>query len=576
MRFSVSRYLDASSIVSRPVFAISLGWAFFANFLDTLNNPPGLVLERIAAITFVHLVLFGLLYVSAKLTTRLSASTRSLVVAIMVLPLTALRGLMLALIFTYIRGDDLDAIFYRSASSIMVIGLPILLAAVVLHQIRGYSRSRERLLSEKERVHKLSDETKQQIEELTNFRVNAVKDLVLASLPNLSNTTNQQTIEAIGNTVENVVRPLSHQLEKEAGIVVREIETKSNTRIDWAEALKSAFLGVNISPRLIAISFVVTASTRLIFFQTPLEALYLLTLAFIGPWILLRGLKRILIRITPAVAKPWLWLFFVLGVLAIGQLVGIATLPASTNSPEPLSLVFQAPFYLFGITVLLALANSTRAEAALANQRLEETTTELSWEVTRVLDEHRQLKRRLAKALHGPIQTQLMSSVIRLGKSGEAGDQTVEEIRTWLTKEFANIESALRSGESRNPSNLKEIFTELGETWEGLAIIELRGTPEDSHRLETDPRLMVTLGELVPELAFNSIKHGLATSVVFEIQIPDPKTLLLTCQDNGTRPPESSRVGLGTKLLDECAIRWSRFTKDGNTHTEIELPFLGS
>lgn len=573
MRLSVSKYLDETSIVSWPVFGISLGWAFFANFLDTLNNPAGMYLERIAAISLVHAALFALLYLTTKFTAKLSKDLRAFVVFLMVIPITAFRGLLLALLFTFIRGDDLSVIFYRSISAIMVIGFPIYLAAVVLHQIRAYSEARSKILDERERIQRLSDETKKQIQELSNIRVGAIKDLVLGSLPKSALHNNQQAIDAIGNTVENVVRPLSHQLEKEAGIVIPETDTQPNQKLDWAEAIKSAFLGVNISPKAIALSFLITASTRLIFFQSPLEAAYLLSLAFFGPWLLLEGLKRFLINISLKTPKALQSFLFAIGALGTGQIIGIATLPASTNSPEPLSLFFQAPFYLFGLTALLALANSTRAEAALANQRLEEASAELSWEVTRVLDEHRQLKRRLAMALHGPIQTQLMSSIIRLSKSGGSAEKTLEDIGNWLTSEFANIEAALRNGQLREPSSLRAVFLELGETWEGLAQIELRGTVGDSKLLETDSRLMVTLSELIPELAFNAIKHGQASHVVFEISFKEQRTLLLSCNDNGIREPESSRVGLGTKLLDECAIRWQRSSTSGLTKTEVELPF---
>jgi signal transduction histidine kinase len=265
---------------------------------------------------------------------------------------------------------------------------------------------------------------------------------------------------------------------------------------------------------------------------------------------------------------------FVVGVLTAGFIVGFLTLPASTNSPEPSSLVFQAPFYLFAITTLIALANSTRAEAALVNKRLEETTAELTWEVTKVLDEYRQLKRQLAQSLHGPIQTQLMSSLIKLGKQDSAGEVAIEEVKRWLVSEFKSIEAAIRSGQSKQPGTLKDIFMELGEIWEGVAVIRLNGSVSDAEALEADPRLMVTFGELIPELSFNAVRHGQASLLEFSISFSDQRTLLLSCVDNGNRPAQMSRVGLGTKLLDECAISWRRYSKDDHTHTDIELPFV--
>lgn len=573
MKERISKFIEPSAVVSWPVFGITLGWAIFVNFLDTLNNPPTLFLERIAAISLVHVVLFAMLFLSLKLTKDLGSFSRALILLVLIFIFTAIRGLNLALLFTLIRGDDLSGIAFRAVSSMPVIGLAIIVAGLVLQQVREYSKTRQVILSERERVAELSRETEKQIRELADIRVSSIKEAVLDSLASSDLTTTERTVEAIENTVENIVRPLSHQLEKESGIVVAEIESLKNTRLDWVEALRSAFLATHIKPKAVALGFFIMGSTRIIFFQTFWESVYLLSMATFGSWALLLGLKRLLSRIPDSLSKTLSSGIFAPGVIAVGFIIGGATLPAMGNSAQPFSLFFQAPFFLFAITALIALASSTRAEAAEANRRLEQTTTELSWEVTRLLDEHRQLKRQLAKALHGPIQSQLMSSLIKLDKSESFEDQSLQTIRGWLTTEFQSIQDAMRTGQLKSPKSIQEIFMEVGSIWEGVAAIELQGTKSDADSLSLDPRLMLTLGELVPELCFNAVKHGGASSMVFQISFTDPRTLSLICTDNGTRPPEKSRVGLGTKLLDECAISWRRYQVNSHTKTEIELPF---
>jgi signal transduction histidine kinase len=573
MREMISRYVSPEAVVSWPVFGITLGWAVFVNFLDTLNNPPTLFIERILAIALVHAILFAMLWASLKLTKNLSEFSRSTLLLVLVLAFTGIRGLNLALLFTLIRGDDLSGIAFRAISSMPVIGLPIIVAGIVLHQVRRYSNTRQAILNERTRVSRLSRETEVQIRELADVRVNSIKEAVLDSLASADLTTSSNTVKAIENTVENVVRPLSHQLEKESGIVVAEIESLANTKLDWVEAIRSAFSPKYIHPTAVAFGFFIMASTRIIFFQSFWESVYLLSLALLGTWVLLSGVKRLLSRIPETYPKLVSSGAFVLGVTAAGFVIGVATLPTLSDSPQPFSLFFQAPFFMFAIAALLALASSTQAEAAEANRRLEQTTAELSWEVTRLLDEHRHLKRQLSKALHGPIQSQLMSSLIRLGKSDSFGEQSLQNIRDWLTTEFQSIQDLMRTGQLKSPKSIQEIFMEVGLIWDGVAVIQLQGNPSDAATLNLDPRLMLTLGEIVPELCFNAVKHGGATSMVFEISFTDPKTLNLTCKDNGTRPAEKSRVGLGTKLLDECAISWRRFQANGQTKTEIELPF---
>jgi signal transduction histidine kinase len=573
MKEQISKFIEPSAVVSWPVFGITLGWAIFVNFLDTLNNPPTLFLERIIAISLVHVGLFAMLFMSLKFTRGLGSFSRALVLLVLIVIFTAIRGLNLALIFTLIRGDELSGIAFRAISSIPVIGLAIIVSGIVLHQVRGYSQARQAIMNERKRVVTLSLETEKQIRELADFRVGAIKEAVLDSLASSDLTTSKRTVEAIENTVENIVRPLSHQLEKESGIVVAETESLSEIRLDWVEALRSAFQATHIKPKAVALGFFIMGSTRIIFFQSFWESVYILSMATSGSWGLLLLLKRWLPRIPDTFPKTLASGAFVLGVTAAGFLIGAATLPAMSSSPQPFSLFFQAPFFLLAITTLIALASSTRAEAAATNQRYGEITAELSWEVTRLLDEHRQLKRHLAKALHGPIQSQLLSSLIKLDRSGSFEEQSLQKIRDWLSTEFQSIQDAMRTGQLKSPKSIQEIFMEVGSIWEGVAVIELQGAQSDADSLALDPRLMLTLGELIPELCFNAVKHGGASSMVFKISFSDPKALSLSCTDNGSRPAEKSRVGLGTKLLDECAISWRRYQVDSHTKTEIELPF---
>jgi two-component sensor histidine kinase len=151
-------------------------------------------------------------------------------------------------------------------------------------------------------------------------------------------------------------------------------------------------------------------------------------------------------------------------------------------------------------------------------------------------------------------------------------------------KEFEEIESAIRSelkalvdsislSEASSAQSFDGIMGSLAATWEGIATseLELRNIAEDE--LSSDPVLMNTLRELLSELTFNAIKHGGANKVLFSISLAMDNTIELTCTDNGERPSDSGRVGLGTKLLDECALSWTRRQAEVGTKTTVILPF---
>lgn len=78
---------------------------------------------------------------------------------------------------------------------------------------------------------------------------------------------------------------------------------------------------------------------------------------------------------------------------------------------------------------------------------------------------------------------------------------------------------------------------------------------------------------MIPELCFNSIKHGKASEVEVSLEQNSPKTIILKVQDNGNKIEEKSTKGLGTKLLDECAINWKREKSKDLVITSAEFAF---
>jgi signal transduction histidine kinase len=119
---------------------------------------------------------------------------------------------------------------------------------------------------------------------------------------------------------------------------------------------------------------------------------------------------------------------------------------------------------------------------------------------------------------------------------------------------------------------LVTIIDKVKKTWSSVADVHVHTTDPMTTLLESDPQLMRALSELIPELVFNSVKHGDATDVSCDLVQDKENTVTLTCVDNGTRPAESSRVGLGTKLLDEYATHWTRKNDGTHTLTTLVLP----
>jgi two-component sensor histidine kinase len=573
MRELLTSNLNPRALFSWPVFLLSLGWSVATHFLDTVHNPEGFFVERLSVLLIAHLVMFAVGFLFVQLLLRLPPLAQSLLMLVAIGLMGSIRGLTKWSLMVYLGFDTVDLFTYRVLGPVVNLGIPLTLSSIAVHRIRGYSETRRLLLAENSRLLELKDLAKQQIRQNAELRLEQIKQAVFDSLSLATQLTPGQTVTSIRETIDKVVRPLSHQIDAEVGNWVPASQDASRIRLDWLEAFKGAFLPKFLWPKAVGLSVAATGTIFIVDLYPPLEAAFLLVVAGAVPWLVLWLVKSILLNASSRISDWLVRIFWIIGVYLAGFLTGSATLTATLSTDQPVALFFLAQYFVFGLATLFALASSTQDQARLANERLLETTTSLAWEVARISDEQRQLRRALAHALHGKLQAGLTSALIRMNSASTLETKEFEEIESAIRSELKALVDSISLSEGNNVQNVEGIMGSLAATWEGIATseIELRDITEDE--LSGDPVLMNTLRELLSELTFNAIKHGGANKVLFSVSFATDNTVELTCTDNGERPSDSGRVGLGTKLLDECALSWKRETAEIGTKTTVVLPF---
>ena len=559
------------ALLSWPVFLLSLGWAITTNMTDVLNNPEGMYLERVGSVVAAHLVLFMALIGLVRLLETLPPLAQSALMIPAIVVLSLFRGLVVWLFLTGLGVDSPEMFNYRFFASVATVGLPLALMGIIVHRIRSYTGTRARLLAENERLIELQNTARDNIRQVAQSRLEQIRAVILGALAGPTSNT-EEVIDAINHSVDTVLLPQIAELEAESGPSLPEKLDLARTKIDFGEALRNAFAPQHLHGVAVGLCILVTAAFTIIRNHTLADAASLLVMAVVLPIVLLSLLKRLLEKIPPATPPALVGAVFVFGVLVSGFLTGAATLPFSLDSEKPLSLFFQAPLFVTLLTLLFALASSTQVQALAANARLAETTDRLAWEVARVAAEHRQVRRTLAHTLHGPLQAGLLSSVLRLQQAAKDTSESVASQVAAIRSELQDLVESLQITDPTDAPPLEAIMANVAKTWAKVATVDLRVTDSMTSTIESDPQVMRALSELIPELVFNSVKHGEATGVSIEVAEAGPDTVTLTCTDNGTRPPQSSRVGLGTKLLDEYALRWDRVVEGGHTITTLVLP----
>lgn len=559
------------ALLSWPVFLMSLGWAITTNLTDVVNNPEGMYLERVGSVVAAHLVLYVALFGIVALLEKLPPLAQSALMFPTIIGLSLFRGLVVWLFLMAAEVDSPDMFSYRFFASVAAVGLPLMLMGIVVHRIRAYTRTRASLLAEGERLVACQNTARENIRQVAESRLTQIRDLILGSLTAPTSTAND-VIEAINHTVDSVLLPQIEELEADSGPWIPEKLDLVRTKIDFGEALRNAFSPQHLHGVAVGLCIPVTAAFTIVMNHPLGKAIPLLLIAGASPMILLSLLKWLLGRIPPATPAIFSGVAFILGVVLSGFTTGAAALPFTAESEVPLALFFQAPLYITVLTVLFALASSTQVQALTANARLADVTDRLAWEVARVATEQRQIRRTLAHTLHGPLQAGLLSSVLRLQQAGSAPASSSASQMASIRSELEELMASLHIADPIDAPTLEEITARVRRTWTNVAEIDVPVSESMRSTLASDPQLMRALSELIPELVFNSVKHGEATKISCEVAEEGPDTVTLTCLDNGSRPPQSSRVGLGTKLLDEYALRWNRVVEGGRTVTTLVLP----
>jgi glucose-6-phosphate-specific signal transduction histidine kinase len=217
----------------------------------------------------------------------------------------------------------------------------------------------------------------------------------------------------------------------------------------------------------------------------------------------------------------------------------------------------------------ISLNNSATNQALDVAKNIEKTTKDLSWGVSRIRNEQHQRSRNLGRKLHGEIQAQFASAflIIQNNQNDPAKAQAmVIDLATGLEKDVEKL-----SDISIKNQKLDEMVDKLKQTWQGVASISFEANQEVINNVDKDNLCSTALLDIIPELCFNSIKHGQASQVQVTLTQINPKTILLQVKNNGLEGDKDSQKGLGTKLLDECAISWHRNREKEHIITSAEF-----
>ncbi|MFM9135746.1 MAG: hypothetical protein ACKOT0_10020 [bacterium] len=210
-------------------------------------------------------------------------------------------------------------------------------------------------------------------------------------------------------------------------------------------------------------------------------------------------------------------------------------------------LAITRALYRFTLPLLaLVIAHGLRVSAHASLEEANAALLEESERQQEILDESQELDRDVAEVLHRDVQGRLSASIvlIRLGERQRAWQQVVD----LAERQIPSLRARLRRA-SGTPDLL------IPEPPEGLIVVEqfaLSDIPVD---------LLEDVRRSASEIAVNAVRHGGATRLVVSRANADRGSnagrITLVFDDNGRGLAGGGSPGLGSRLLDDVAERWS-------------------
>ncbi len=216
----------------------------------------------------------------------------------------------------------------------------------------------------------------------------------------------------------------------------------------------------------------------------------------------------------------------------------------------------------FGLVLRVAIAMLVVFLAMLdehgraSRSRLAEVNSELEELVARLRRQTWLLHRSVALAVHGPVQSALVSTAMRLASS-QRTQASVDDARRRLDQALTAI-----SRQRHEDVSIDDALDDLRGLWQGIVRINVDIDAAARARLAADTGLRRCVIEVCRESASNAIRHGRARAVAISI-VESAGRIEVQVRDDGTGLGSPSSSGLGTAMLNDTCLRWSLRDAEG-------------
>jgi len=448
-----------------------------------------------------------------------------------------------------------DQSFLARRLTLTVVGLfaVLVLVSAVVTTAREFATQNDALRDYLHELDATRRDTQSRIAQHRQELVEHIQSLIndkLSTLP-LSPTHQAATMRTL---IDDVIRPVSHAIAVASPATPPHTPIPGGQHIPWRTLVTEVVRGNPFSRLVLSLTLSVVAGGFLIVsFQL---AGLLATLSVMVVAASINQVWRVVWPNIPAALPTWVLVvvFSLSATPTIGSSMWlIATITgfdlSETTRLAPWVIIVLVTWWssALSVTVFRLLQETTVA--------LDEAIAELRREVAELGGSLRHQQKIISRALHGPVQAAVTSSLHRL--SSRAHLATDPGFADTLREHIQRSVDQLHSPEPSNTS-LAHVLADTQEVWEGVTDITTDVSAETLAILDVQPTASYAVSELLREAVSNAVKHGSAHRITVSLTVdPHNRTAHLSVTNDGVPPSPDAVPGLGSTLFDELCIEWA-------------------
>lgn len=469
---------------------------------------------------------------------------------------------------------------YRIFGSIVVVTTGAFLGALVKVGIEEHRRRLEELQRLQKRLTLVLRQSEGELRRDQSEVIDQITSSLVTELSSLPSHAPALAANQLDRVAEQVVRPLSHELGAAAPTWQPPQPEQIRVSINWAQVWSkmASLSSLNpLGPAIVILVVIPSSSFNLGLRPALLLHLAAAALIYLG----LAVLRRSIPTVGPGLPT-------VLRLAATTLLLVIACAPAAAYvwqmSPADLRAVHAVYALLVVpcVALLFAFFGAARAQQRAMDADLQGLVDETNWWVTRTRMVLWWQNGALARALHGPVQTAIVTAAARIRATADY--ETVDDgmLVSEIDDMSRNLAEVVMLRE--RPGGIRSQIADLAVTWRALVDVQVDLTASSSALIDGDPIVADIAANVIAEAISNASRHGAAHRVYIrvdaicgaELRLDGLAELHIEVGDDGSGRATNTAAsgGLGTAQLDACALGWDYMNGEEGNLLRVRLPLL--